>query len=168
MNHLPLEILDALLDEQLAPGERADAHTHLAACADCRAELDARRQLFATLDALADEPLAVDLAPRVLAQIESAPRAWWIAALTVAEMAAAIALMVWLSEMFAPLLNWLPDFGAALTAIQQAAIDALNAIHIEPLETVPLDGLALGVAIVAWLLTNWLLIQFPKQKEVLV
>jgi len=26
----------------------------------------------------------------------------------------------------------------------------------------------LGVAIVAWLLTNWLLIQFPQQKEVLV
>jgi len=168
MNHLPFEILDALLDEQLAPVERADARAHLAACAECRAELDARRQLFATLDALADEPLAVDLAPRVLAQIESAPRAWWIAALTVAEMVAAIALAVWLGEALVPLFDLLPDFGAALTAIQQAIMDALNAIHIEPFETVPLDGLVLGVAIVAWLLTNWLLIQFPKQKEVLV
>jgi anti-sigma factor RsiW len=168
MNHLPFEILDALLDEQLTPSERADARAHLVACADCRAELDARRQLFAALDALADDPLAVDLAPRVLAQIEPMPRAWWIAALIVAETVAAIALAVWLGETLVPLFDLLPDFGATLTAIQQAAMDALNAINIEPLETVPLDGLALGVAIVAWLLTNWLLIQFPKQKEVLV
>jgi predicted anti-sigma-YlaC factor YlaD len=34
------DILSAYLDEELAPAARREAEAHLAACADCRAELD--------------------------------------------------------------------------------------------------------------------------------
>lgn len=40
MNHLG-DLVSALLDGELTPGERADADAHLAQCPHCRAELDA-------------------------------------------------------------------------------------------------------------------------------
>ena len=168
MNHLSTEILNALLDRQLTPTARADAQTHLAACAECRAELAALERVAAALADLAPEPLSIDLAPRVLAQIEPTPRARWLVALSVAETAAAIALAVWLGEMLAPLFDLLPDFGAALIAFQQVANDALNAISIEPLQVVaPTEWLMIcAAAAVAWLIANQILIQLPQKEGV--
>jgi anti-sigma factor RsiW len=170
MNHLSFETLNAFLDQQLAPAARDDAQAHLAACAECRAELAALERVASALASLAPEPMPADLAPRVLAQIEPARPARWIAALIVAETAAAIALAVWLGETLVPLFDLLPDFGAEVLAFQQEVSDALNAITIEPLQEIATtEWLLLGAAAVAvWLLTNWLLLQFPKQKEVFV
>ena len=168
MNHLSFEILNALLDQQLTADARDDAQTHLAACAECRAELAALERVAAALAAVTPEPLPADLAPRVLTQIESTPRAWWADALIVAETAAAIALAVWLSETLAPLFDLLPDFSSSPLTFQQIVIDALNAINIEPLQGIaPTEWLILGAAAVAaWLITNRLLIQLPQKEGV--
>jgi anti-sigma factor RsiW len=168
MNHLSFEILNALLDQQLAPRAREDAQAHLAACADCRGELAALERVSTALTSLAPEPLPADLAPRVLAQIEPAQRMWWMDALIVAQTAAAIALAVWLGETLVPLLDPLPDFGAALLAFQQVIIDALNAINIEPLQGIALTEWLMisAAAVAAWLIANRLLIQLPQKEEI--
>jgi anti-sigma factor RsiW len=170
MNHLSFEILNQFLDQQLAPSERDAAQAHLAACAECRAELGALKRVMTTLASLTPEPLPIELTPRVLAQIKPAQRAWWVDALIVAETVAAIALAVWLGETLVPLFDLLPDVGAEVLAFQQEVSDALNAITIEPLQgIVPTEWLALGaVVFTAWLITNWFLIRIPKQKEVFV
>ena len=170
MSHLTDEQMNLFLDEGLADAERTRAQAHLAECVECHAELEALTRIAQTLDALSDDPIPADLAPRVLAQIEPARPARWIAALIVAETAAAIALAVWLGETLVPLFDLLPDFGAEVLAFQQEVSDALNAITIEPLQEIATtEWLLLGAAAVAvWLLTNWLLLQFPKQKEVFV
>jgi anti-sigma factor RsiW len=167
MNHLSTEILNAMFDQQLAPTARADAQTHLAACAECRAELAALERVAGTLASLTPEPLPADLAPRVLAQIEPTRRVWWMDALLVAETAVAVVLMMWLGEMLAPLFDLLPDFGAALLASQQFVLDVLNAINGEPLQLIALtEWLTIcATAIIAWLIANRLLIPF-SQKEV--
>ncbi len=168
MNHLSTEILNALLDQQLAPRAHDNAQAHLAACAECRAELAALEHVAAALAALTPESLPVDLAPRVLAQIEPAQRAPWMIALIVAETAAVIALAVWLGETLAPLFDLLPDFGATLIALQQGANDALNALNIEPLQSVaPTEWLMLcAAAVVAWLIANRILIQLPQKERI--
>ena len=168
MNHLSCEILNALLDEQLAPSARDDAQAHLAACAECRAELAALERVATALASVTPEPLPADLAPQVLGQIAQAQHAWWAGALIVAETAAAIVLAVWLGEVLVPLFDLLPDFGAALFAFQQVVSDALNAINIEPLEGItPTEWLIISAAAVAaWLVANRLLIPFPQKEEV--
>ena len=167
MNHLSFEILNALLDQQLAPRARDDAQAHLAACAECRAELAALERVATALAAITPEPLPADLTLRVLRQIEQSSRTWWIDALIVAQTAIAIALAVWLGETLAPLFDLLPDFSSSLLAFQQIVIDALNAINIEPLQGIaPTEWLILGAAAVAaWLITNRLLIQLPQKEE---
>lgn len=168
MNHLTPEILNALLDERLAPHARDEAHAHLATCAQCRAEFDALERVNAALDALAPEPLRVDLAPRVLARIELTPRVQWLRALVVAETIAIVALSVWLSETLVSLFDLLPDFGMAFVTLVQIANDLLNAITIEPLQTIGMtEWLTMSAAAVAaWLMANRWLIQFPHKEVV--
>jgi len=168
MKHLSSEILNALLDQRLADSERGDAQAHLAACAGCRAELAALEQVAAALTALAPEPVPVDLAPRVLAQIEPVQRARWIALLIIVEAAAAIALAVWQSETLALLFDRLPDIGATLVTFQQGVNDALNAINIEPVQAVaPTEWLMIcAAAAAAWSIANRLLIRLPPPEEV--
>jgi anti-sigma factor RsiW len=170
MNHLSFEILNQFLDQQLAPSERDAAQAHLAACAECRAELGALKRVTTTLASLTPESMSTNLVPRVLAQIEPAQRAWWVDALIVAETVAAIGLAVWLGETLVPLFDLLPDVGAEVLAFQQEVSETLNALTIEPLQGIAMtEWLWLGAAVfTVWLLTNWLLLQFPKQKEVFV
>jgi anti-sigma factor RsiW len=170
MNHLSSEILNALLDEQLTPVERGDAQAHLAACAECRAELDALDRVTTTLASLTPEPLPVELAPRVLAQITPTRRVRWADVLIVIETVAVILLAIGSGELLAPLFDLIPDVGTTLLAFQQMVIETLNAITIEPLETIlPTEWLVISIAAISvWLIANWWLIHFPKQKEVFV
>lgn len=168
MKHLSPEILNALLDGQLAPRARDEAHAHLTTCAQCRAEFDALERVNVALDALTLEPLCVDLTPRVLAHIEPMPHMHWLRTLIVAETVAIIALSVWLSETFVSLFDLLPDFGAMFITFAQIANETLNVITIEPLQTIGMmEWWTIGVAaIVAWLMANRLLIPFPHKEVV--
>jgi anti-sigma factor RsiW len=168
MNHLTFEILNALLDQQLTPRARDDAQAHLAACAECRAELAALERVSIALTSLAPDPLPADLTLRVLGQIEQSSRTWWIDALIVAQTAIAIALAVWQGETLIPVFDRLPDFGAALLAFQQVVTNALNAINIEPFQGIaPTEWLMISAAAAAaWLIANRLLIQLPQKEEI--
>ena len=168
MNHLSFETLNLFLDQQLEPSERDAAQAHLAACAECRAELDVLKRVTATLASLTHEPLPIELTPRVLAQITTPRRVPWAEALIVVESVAVIVLAIGSGEMLASLFDLIPDVSATALAFQQGVIDTLNAITIEPLQgIVPTEWLALGaVVFTAWLITNWFLIRIPKQKEV--
>jgi hypothetical protein len=73
MNHLTIETLNLFLDQALDTPTRAAVESHLATCQVCQAELDALRDLFATLAALSPAPLPADLAAPVLQQIASMP-----------------------------------------------------------------------------------------------
>jgi predicted anti-sigma-YlaC factor YlaD len=59
------EMLSALLDHELAPGEVARAEEHLASCAECRAERD---RLAQARQAVRDLPV-LDLPPPLWVQI---------------------------------------------------------------------------------------------------
>ena len=170
MNHLSFEILNQFLDQQLAPSERNEAQAHLAVCAECRAELGALKRVTTTLASLTPEPLPIELTPRVLAQITTPRRVPWAEALIVVESVAVIVLAIGSGEMLASLFDLIPDVSATALAFQQGVIDTLNAITIEPLQGIALtEWLWLGAAaVIVWLLTNWLLLQIPKQKEVFV
>ena len=66
MSHLTEEQLNLYLDGELEAAQGAAVQAHLADCDTCRAELASLRALFAALDALQPESLAIDLAPLVL------------------------------------------------------------------------------------------------------
>lgn len=166
MKHLSSEMLNLWLDGQLAPRERDDARAHLATCAQCRAELAALERVRVALDALTPAPLPIDLTPRVLAQIEPTQRAYGLRALIVAEIAACLALSVWLSDTLAAMFERLPDFGAMVLTLWQTASEMLNVFSIEmPREITPIE-LWLLAALVVWLIVNRLLIPFPRKEVV--
>jgi anti-sigma factor RsiW len=95
--HPSEQVLNMYLDEELNTGERGQVKAHLAACAVCRAELQALQQLFVALEGLEVDPTpAPDLVPGVLARVR--PRRhtiglrWLIPAI---QGAAALALLAW-------------------------------------------------------------------------
>ncbi|RZS87245.1 putative zinc finger protein [Motilibacter rhizosphaerae] len=59
--------VDALVDGQLAHGERERALAHVAHCPSCRRELMAAREVKATLGRLGEPPVPGDLTSRLLA-----------------------------------------------------------------------------------------------------
>jgi hypothetical protein len=71
MTHLSEETLNEYLDDVLSLSARAQADGHLAACLDCRAELEARRGLFAALESLPDVALNRDLSAGVMTALEN-------------------------------------------------------------------------------------------------
>jgi len=66
--HLDDEVLSALVDEQLSPGESAAALEHLASCTDCSERLDGFRTVSTLLRRLPalDPPRDFALGPRLL------------------------------------------------------------------------------------------------------
>lgn len=87
------EDLAAYLAEELTAGERAGLESHLAACRSCSLELEAVRRTLEALKSVAPARAGRDLAPEVLARLQSeAPRpALWR---TVCSAAAALALLL--------------------------------------------------------------------------
>jgi hypothetical protein len=92
--------LSAWLEGDLAAAERERVRLHLAACADCRGELDALQQTVAHLNALPDVDPPAHLAGRVIARLrdgEGAP-GWredisaWLAGLDLRAVGVALAL----------------------------------------------------------------------------
>jgi len=61
----PREQLSAYLDDQLAVEERASVDRHLAACDECRAELEALRRIVLAVAAEEVPPVPLDLAGRI-------------------------------------------------------------------------------------------------------
>src|SRR5512137_2068801 len=85
--------LNEYADGELGDAARAEVAAHVADCAMCAARLAELRALFEDLAALPDEPLAVDLAPAVLARLprRAAAPAWALRLALAAQAAAAIA-----------------------------------------------------------------------------
>lgn len=121
MGHLGDEVIDEYLDGELTPEGRAALEAHLAECAGCRGALAEARALYAAFTAVPVEPLAVDLAPRVLRRIEPGVRArqrWLVAGMLAAQGLVALVLALWL----APLLvaRYLPE--AKWTGVEWSAV----------------------------------------------
>lgn len=73
LTHLDEIILTDYLDDALAPEVRLTVEHHLAACADCAAQVAEFRSLFVALAELPPLTLERNLAPAVLAAIQPAP-----------------------------------------------------------------------------------------------
>jgi hypothetical protein len=69
--HLADDTLLALLDHALDPPSEAEAHVHLAACADCRHRQKRWARLFTRMESVRPDPVGPDLAEPVLAQIRA-------------------------------------------------------------------------------------------------
>jgi hypothetical protein len=91
--HLSVEQVQGYLDGELSGVEYADAAAHLAACAECRAEVAAVRRLFLALDELVPAP---DLVPAVRARLASErPVTVWQWLAPALQAAAVVALLLW-------------------------------------------------------------------------
>lgn len=73
LNHVDELTLTDYLDEALAPDQRNEVERHLAGCTLCAAQVAEFRALFIALDELPSLMLERDLAPAVIAAIQSAP-----------------------------------------------------------------------------------------------
>ena len=177
MTHLSEEVLNAFLDYELLPDERAAAAAHLAECARCRSELDALQGMLAALAApLRMEPIPMDLTSRVLAQTRARSVLPRVAVLLAAQSALAALLAIWLAPLFGqwsaavlqlvvpgtlPILevpvgldsSW-SDIAAAWSGISGDLAQAVSALAIAPLAWT----IAIAAAAVVWLAGNrWLL-----------
>ena len=96
--HPSNETFQAYLDSELTQSELGVVEAHLRVCPTCEAELTQLRSLFHSIESLPSEPLATDLAPGVMAAIQS--RARWLPSIAVGELVAAaaltLALVLWL------------------------------------------------------------------------
>ena len=115
--HLDEESLFEYLDGELPADRRRAIEGDLAGCETCRAALTAVRSLYEEIEALPQETLQVDLAPRVLAELKPAGR-------------------------LKTYLGWVAVFQALLApAILLAAIPALLGADFSlPQEIIELDG----------------------------
>ena len=118
------DALSAFLDDELAPAARHEAEAHLAACADCRAELEdvaaARRAIRILPVHAAPRTLVADSFgghPRPGAPIPAAPRRRSVWALAAAVAAAVVALLLPGEPEVAPSLPSLADSHAARASI---------------------------------------------------
>ena len=98
-NGHPRELLSDYLDDQLGVEERTAVDRHLVACEDCRAELDALRQLARAVGAEAVPPVPSELAARIGRGVDAAtivrfPRRRFVVPATIAATLGAIGLLV--------------------------------------------------------------------------
>lgn len=173
------DILHEYLDNTLDDAQRRAVEAWLAQSPAARTRLAELQALFTTLDALDDAPLLRDLTGPVLAQLaqEAATAAAvppvWTRWLPLAQLAAAVAMLVWLWPTLAA--AW--RLGVTAVAVLLAALPAQTiawqidwAAWWATLRTwlpqTPADfnlalgqwGLLLGVAFLAWLVGNRLLL----------
>lgn len=125
------DVLSAYLDDELAPAARREADAHLAACADCRAELDdvaAIRQAVRILPVHAAPHPLLDW-PVAAAVAAASPRrraAWALAAVA----AAAIAMLLPREPEVAPSLPTLAGSHAARASITGDPLSQLAPIAV--------------------------------------
>src|SRR5262249_59773503 len=67
------DTLSALVDDALAPAERAAVETHLATCADCRRELERLRATVALLQGMERPRAPVGFVARVVSALRPEP-----------------------------------------------------------------------------------------------
>ena len=101
--HIDGDEISAFLDGALAASERARADAHLAACADCRLELDSLRHLKQVLASAPRKNMPADLALAMESRLVTGSRRWapltrtfWAPAGAVA--AAALTLGLWINH----------------------------------------------------------------------
>ncbi len=90
--HLSPESIYSYLDHELPVDDRRRVEAHLAQCVDCRLLLAGARDLFQSIAEVPEQPLKVNLRPRVMQAIRPATR-WW-PSLAVAQLLAALAVAV--------------------------------------------------------------------------
>lgn len=168
MNHLDIYQLNEYLDGQLEKSERQAVETHLAACADCRAELANLQAVFLALDEVDEVVLAADLSARVLAdwRTQSTPEpTFWLRPLLALQLAGAIGMLVWLWPVIGAWLMRLETAVAAFppiqfdwgqqvivwgTAVTQQLQSARPAIDLGTSQW----ALLIGLALITWLVGN--------------
>ena len=131
-------LLNEYLDGELSEGEVRRLESHLDACADCGARLDALRQLFSRLSRLPDETPTRDLAPLVRARVRQRQRQPLLA-LAILAQAAAAALAISLSSLPAgwpallqsitPYIPAISDPRPGLQGLNQSAQSWLNGLQ---------------------------------------
>ena len=137
--HLDETRLNEYVDGELDDAAQAEVVAHVASCATCAARLAELRVLFGDLAALPDEPLAVDLAPAVLARLPRRARApaWAprlaLAAQALAAVVAFVLLWPWLAAT-------LQASGAARLVAEAAAILSAMLAGLAPLWRAPVDA----------------------------
>ena len=124
--------LSEYLDDELGARERAELDAHLAACRECRADLDALRAVRDRALSLPDAPPAANLWPGIAARIDAAaaPRPAFVRrrfAFTVPQLVAAgLALMiasggmVWLGRLGGPRTDFPPVMGSESAVVRPA------------------------------------------------
>lgn len=171
MTHLSDETINEYLDENLAPGLRAEVEAHLTICPPCSARLDELYALFASLDSLPNLPLEVDFAPVILARLEQSTRLpgpiRWLTAIQAISAVFAASLAWPLAKTMLPAWN-LPDLSdifpqwatSLLQIFSQVRLPNvtphLSILHLV-LPTNTLTMTMLGAALL-WLATNGLLL----------
>jgi len=104
VKHLNDSQLDEYLDDALDVRTRVALDIHLRICESCSERLEQLRRVFAVLAGQAEEPLAHDLLPGILARLPATPSRGRSRALA-AQLGLALGTMVWLSSQALPLLQ---------------------------------------------------------------
>ena len=108
MNHLDDFTLNEYLDFALDESARAEAATHLQACADCRARLEELQMLFTELEDLPEAHLEHDLTPGILVRLPRKEPArttrTWTRAFA-AQLGVVIGFFFWLGMQIVPLIR---------------------------------------------------------------
>ncbi|OGO13988.1 MAG: hypothetical protein A2Z66_02950 [Chloroflexi bacterium RBG_13_66_10] len=172
--HLDPEMLQAMLDGVLTQKQVRRAEAHLAACAECSRNAAALQAVFASLAALRDEPLVIDLSPAVLARLRPHRLRRRLGGWLVAAQVAGAALMLgatwqWLAGILTPL--GVPGLSALLAMGARVLDDYVNqmwnsvsspvALGLESLSSLsislptPAIPLAQGVALVLAAAVLW-------------
>jgi predicted anti-sigma-YlaC factor YlaD len=108
-NHVDELTLTDYLDDALVPDQRVEVEQHLAGCAACAAHVAEFRALFTALDELPPLILERDLAPAVIAAIQSTPapayRVWGLGGVLAGQLALVAVLVVALWHLLLPSLT---------------------------------------------------------------
>lgn len=179
------EALNEYLDDALDASARASVAAHLAACPHCAARLASLRTLFATLDALPEEPLTRDLSagvvahlPRPAEALTTPPKLRWVVA---AQALAAVILLTiaapfviatlpvtevmrlsqpalqFVTELLAGLVAQVQSLTDSFTAWREQGVSSVRALTAPVAETPALLlGAGLAAAFGLWILGNGL------------
>jgi hypothetical protein len=146
--HLDLETLHGLLDSALSAEQAARAEAHLTVCAECAEEIASLKAVFVSLASLPEEPLRVDLRPRVMAGLGTVRRSGLRIGWLLGAQAAVAALGVWIAwpwlgdmlsslqgiplseRVLSGLLAFAEDVGEAWEGLAAPALDAFGSLSV--------------------------------------